>query len=164
VILLDQRLRLTRVLYVHFSGASSGQRSKRFFLHRLSAATIYAFEQVSNVANLYLAYSWFSTLVNASKSTNSIGNIWQLGQTCHAVARTFVVLIFIYQWMIYYLDRSQVNLYLFNTPRLISFLIKFDLRHLTALAFPGTQWASLFIVNWWYTTVDPGYTGDTVCG
>jgi hypothetical protein len=22
----------------------------------------------------------------------------------------------------------------------------------------------MFIVNWWYTTVDPGYTGDTVFG
>jgi hypothetical protein len=56
VILLDQRLRLTLVLYGHFSGATSGQRAKRFFLHRLSTATIYAFEQVSNVANSYLAY------------------------------------------------------------------------------------------------------------
>jgi hypothetical protein len=55
-ILLDQRLRLPRVLYGHFSGASSGQRAKRFFLHRLSTATINAFEQVSNVANSYLAY------------------------------------------------------------------------------------------------------------
>jgi hypothetical protein len=53
VILLDQRLRLTRVLYGHFSGATSGERAKRFFLHRLSTATIYAFEQVSNVANSY---------------------------------------------------------------------------------------------------------------
>jgi hypothetical protein len=55
-ILLDQRLRLTHVSYGHFSGASSGQRSKRLFLRRLSTATIYAFEQVSNVANWYLAY------------------------------------------------------------------------------------------------------------
>jgi hypothetical protein len=46
---------LTRVLYVHFSSASSGQRGKRSFLHRLSTA-IYAFELVSNVANSYLAY------------------------------------------------------------------------------------------------------------
>jgi hypothetical protein len=56
VILPDQRLRLTRVLYEHFSDASSGQRAKRIFLHRLSTATIYAFDKVSNVANSYLAY------------------------------------------------------------------------------------------------------------
>jgi hypothetical protein len=41
-------------------------------------------------------------------------------------------------------------------------MIKFDVSGMTVLAFPGTQ-ASLFIVNWWYTTVDPGYTGDTAC-
>jgi hypothetical protein len=34
VILLDQRFRLTRFLYGHFSGAASGQRAKQFFLHR----------------------------------------------------------------------------------------------------------------------------------
>jgi hypothetical protein len=31
--------------------------SETAFLHRLSTATIYAFEQVSNVSNSYLAYS-----------------------------------------------------------------------------------------------------------
>jgi hypothetical protein len=55
VILLDQRL-LTRVLYEHFSGVTSGLRLKRFFFHRLSTATIYEFEHVSNVANSYWAY------------------------------------------------------------------------------------------------------------
>jgi hypothetical protein len=25
---------------------------------------------------------------------------------------------------------------------------------------PGTQWVSRFIVDWWYITLDPGYTGD----
>jgi hypothetical protein len=27
--------------------------------------------------------------------------------------------------------------------------------------FLRTQWDSLLIVNWWYTTINPGYTGDT---
>jgi hypothetical protein len=33
--------------------------------------------------------------------------------------------------------------------------------YMTVLAFPGTQWASLFIVNWWYTTVDPNSNETT---
>jgi hypothetical protein len=33
---------------------------------------------------------------------------------------------------------------------------------MTILAFPGIQQASMFIINW-CTTLDPGYTVDTMC-
>jgi hypothetical protein len=33
---------------------------------------------------------------------------------------------------------------------------------MTALALSFTQRDILFIVNWWYVTIDPGYTEDTV--
>jgi hypothetical protein len=56
VMLLDQRLRLTRVLYMHLNGTVSMQRAKRFF-------QIYAFEQVPNVTNSYLAYDYYYKLL-----------------------------------------------------------------------------------------------------
>jgi hypothetical protein len=51
-ILLEQRLRLTRVFMV--TSASSGRTNRLF--HRKSIATIDAIEHVLNVANPYLAY------------------------------------------------------------------------------------------------------------
>jgi hypothetical protein len=35
---------------------------------------------------------------------------------------------------------------------------------MTVLVFPENQQASLFIVNWWYATVDSSYIGDAAVG
>jgi hypothetical protein len=89
VILLYQRLRLTRVLRGPFSGAACGQRAKRFFLHRLSTATIYAFEQVSNVANSSLRqihaatdFLWKSRFVCPLEALVSIQKTRQTQTSC----------------------------------------------------------------------------------
>jgi hypothetical protein len=45
----------------------------------------------------------------------------------------------------------------FKQAKVLFFLIKFDVGLISVLAFPRDS--NMIIVNWWYTTVGPGYTG-----